>query len=218
MQMDTRSILCFRTIAWFGKRLWRALLLCFFLLQPPFPASAAPFGEYEVKAGFLFNFMNFVSWANAPGDAAGHMVLVVFDTGSVGKTIADALATESVQGKPLKVLLTNQPADAKKGHLVFIPASYAGEPAKILQAVHGLPVLTVGEDDNFIASGGMVNFVRQGAKIRFEVNPRAAQQAGLKISSQLLKLAIITDRSHSQDPPPQSGQLAINLTIPGRQP
>lgn len=176
---------------------WWLVLCLLSLLLYVAPVRAAQFGEYEIKAGFLYNFLNFVSWSEAPEGAASQMMLVIFDTGTVGKAIADTLATESVRGKPLKIIRTTQPAEARKGHLVFIPATYPGEPDKIFQAVQGRPVLTVGESDTFIASGGMINFVRQGAKIRFEINPRAAQNAGLKISSQLLRLAIITDSPHS---------------------
>lgn len=175
------------------------VVLCLLLLLPCATlVRAAQFGEYELKAGFLFNFLNFVSWSEAPEGAATQMVLVVFDTGAVGKVIADTLATETVHGKPVKIILASQPAEARKGHLVFIPATYSGELDKVFQAVQGRPVLTVGESNSFIAAGGMINFVRQGAKVRFEINPRAANSAGLKISSRLLRLAIITDSPHSR--------------------
>jgi hypothetical protein len=51
-------------------------------------------------------------------------------------------------------------------------------------------VLTVGEADNFTASGGIISFVREGNKIRFQINEQAAHDARLKISSKLLSLAV----------------------------
>lgn len=192
-----------------GKR-WLALFLPLLALLP-LPANAGQFGEYEIKAGFLYNFMNFVNWSEAPEGAGNQMVVVVFDTGATGQTIAAVLAAESVQGRAIRVIQTTQPADARKAHLLFVPAAYGGDPVKILQAIHGRPVLTVGESPSFIAAGGMINFVRQGTKIRFEINPRAAQEAGLRISSQLLRLAIIADGPHSQERPrdsPESARLA----------
>lgn len=178
------------------RRLGWWLVLCFLCLLPcATPLSAGQFGEYEIKAGFLYKFFSFVNWSEAPDSA--QMVLVVFDTGAAGKTIGDTLAAESVHGKPLKVVQTTQVAEAKKGHILFIPATFAGDLDKVLKALQGRPVLTVGENSSFIAAGGMINFVRQGTRIRFEINPRAAQEAGLKISSQLLRLAIITEGPHS---------------------
>lgn len=197
MQMKTPIFRQPGTDARHGGHLWIALLLLLLLPTVSSVVRAAQFGEYEIKAGFLYNFLNFVSWAETPDSASAQMVLVILDTGAAGKAIADTLAAETVHGKSLRIIQTTQPADARTAHLLFIPASYSGPLDKVFQAVQGRPVLTVGESSTFIAAGGMINFVRQGAKVRFEINPRAAQAAGLRISSQLLKLAIITEAPHS---------------------
>jgi hypothetical protein len=53
------------------------------------------------------------------------------------------------------------------------------------------PVLTVSEDGGFIQHGGMINFYRDGTKVRFEINPEAAEKKGLKLGSELLSLGKI---------------------------
>jgi hypothetical protein len=58
-------------------------------------------------------------------------------------------------------------------------------------------VLTVGDTDGFAQRGGAINFTLQARKVRFEINPAAAEQAGLKMSSQLLKLATLVSRPRS---------------------
>ena len=58
-----------------------------------------------------------------------------------------------------------------------------------LERLQGLPVLTVGDSEQFAQQGGMIGFSLQDNKVRFEINLGAAQQAGLKISSRLLTLA-----------------------------
>jgi len=50
-------------------------------------------------------------------------------------------------------------------------------------------VLTVGESTDFIAQGGIINFVRDAGMIRFEIDQGAATRVGLHISSRLLRLA-----------------------------
>jgi len=50
-------------------------------------------------------------------------------------------------------------------------------------------MLTVGEGDDFPAAGGVIGLVIEDNKVRFDVNLEAAERAGLKISSKLLKLA-----------------------------
>ena len=71
-----------------------------------------------------------------------------------------------------------------------VPSSIlAGQPW--IDAAAGLPVLTVGEADNFTRDGGIISFYAQGTKIRFEINKQVAENAGLRISSRLLRLARI---------------------------
>lgn len=182
--------------------LCQTLLLLFSLLLPT-PQSAHAAGavtEYEVKAGFLFNFFNFITLP--AGAVAPHpLLLVVLDTGPIGATIAEALADETVQGHPLRVLRSQNPDDALKADMLFVPATYPGKPAAILSALSGHPVITVGESPDFLGAGGIINFVRHDSKIRLEINPQAAHRAGLKISSQLLRLAIIKAEPSPQNRP-----------------
>ena len=49
----------------------------------------------------------------------------------------------------------------------------------------------VAEVPGFARSGGIINFTIKEDKVRFEINPAAAQRANLTISSQLLRLATI---------------------------
>jgi hypothetical protein len=51
-------------------------------------------------------------------------------------------------------------------------------------------ILTISDVDSFIEVGGIVQFVTVGRKIKFKINNKSAQKAGIKISSKLLRLAI----------------------------
>ncbi len=63
------------------------------------------------------------------------------------------------------------------------------EPEVIANSLGAASILTVGEASGFASRGLMVNFVTAASKVRFEINEKAAQRAGLKISSKLLRLA-----------------------------
>jgi hypothetical protein len=55
--------------------------------------------------------------------------------------------------------------------------------------VAGLPVLTVGEHEEFLTDGGMIRLFVEDNKVRFSINQKAADAAGILISSRLLRLA-----------------------------
>jgi len=75
--------------------------------------------------------------------------------------------------------------------VAFVSASERGRLPRILQAVRGSSVLLVGDSPGFAAAGGMIQFQTQDNRIRFSINPDAAERAGLRLSSQLLSLATI---------------------------
>jgi hypothetical protein len=62
---------------------------------------------------------------------------------------------------------------------------------EILEAIQGTAILTVGQSEQFTALDGMITFRMEADKVRFEINQDSAEQAGIKISAQLLKLATV---------------------------
>ena len=61
---------------------------------------------------------------------------------------------------------------------------------QILQDLQNAPVLTVADTGGFLDHGGIINFVLEGSKVRFEISQEAAERAGIKISSKLMRLAV----------------------------
>jgi len=104
----------------------------------------------------------------------------------------DAIVRErKVNGRELVVKIITSPDEAAAAHLLFVGADEEARLAGKMESLQKAGVLTVGESPRFIASGGIINFTLETDKVRFQINPLAGQQAGLKISAQLLKLAMI---------------------------
>lgn len=155
-------------------------------LALPLPASASP--EYQAKAAFLFNFGKFVQWPDA-AFGEGEMRLCVLGADPFGAAL-DGIEGKQVRGQKL-VVLRGPGVDPRRCHILFIARSEDGRLDAILQAVGRSSVLTVGESEDFARRGGVVNFKIVDGKIRFEINPEAAKQAGLRISAKLLQLATV---------------------------
>jgi hypothetical protein len=80
--------------------------------------------------------------------------------------------------------------EATNCQVFFVGALPKEKVPQLLSDLGTAKVLTVGETDHFIDLGGMINFVKESNKIRFQINETAAKNAGLKISSKLLSLAV----------------------------
>jgi hypothetical protein len=152
------------------------------LLRPLCQAEGGDRLEYQVKAAFLFNFLKFVEWPPAAGDAP--LVIGVLGHDPFEGVLEDTVRGKVVSGRRVEVRRYVRPADVKDCNILFIGrADYerVGTPVQ-----PGL--LTVGESPGFLKSGGMVNFYLDGDRVHFEIRPEVAHAAGLRLSSQLLKL------------------------------
>jgi hypothetical protein len=153
-------------------------------------ATGAPL-EYEVKAAFLFRFAQFVEWP--PDTFKGTSEPFTYCT--IGEDPFHGALERTLNGKTvgqraLRVEHLNGAGEIGECQVLFIGGADDKKQIKEALASAGtLPILTVGEADQFAKNGGAIGFCTEDSKIRFEVNLDAAGKAGLKISAKLLALA-----------------------------
>ena len=158
------------------------------------PASASSV-EYRVKIAFLYNFTKFVEWP-----ATGEKPTQPFQIGILGEDVfgdeIGGLAGKSVGNRRLRVQRYPSWDDrAASCDILFIAGSQEQQLTEIIRRLDGAPVLTVGDTDGYASRGVMINFFMENNKVRFEINPEQADRAGFKISSRLLKLAVVVNHS-----------------------
>jgi hypothetical protein len=181
-------------------------LSCVLLLSTSVRGTSAPSAreqpalEYQVKAAFLYNFAKFVEWPPQKAGAADSPLII----GILGKDPFAGALEAAVEGKKfnqhaLVVRHVSSPAEARACHLLFISRSEDNRLPAIVKELSDSPVLTIGESDKFIARGGMINFIMVDNKVRFEINPEAAGEAGLRISSKLLHVARVVTNQETAD-------------------
>ncbi len=166
------------------RRAFVALLVIATSFAPAWPQASS---EPAVKAGFVYNFAKFTEWP--PGAFNGPQVGVCLIGADPLGAVTTLLDGRPLQGRTIAVRRQVRGDDIKTCSIVFITEVDERRQAEALRAVHGLPVLTVGDADGFIDAGGQIGLVAVDNRIQFEVNLEIAYRAGLKINSQLLKLA-----------------------------
>jgi hypothetical protein len=151
--------------------------------------------EYEVKAAFIYNFAKYTHWPEASTpETKKPFVIGVIGKDPFGHALDDAMRGQSLQGRAISVRRFNQVEDVADCDILFVSSSEKNNLQKIFEVLHKSPVLTIGEIDQFAARGGMINLTTEEKRVRFEINVDAAERAGLKPGSQLLRLArIVTD-------------------------
>ena len=147
--------------------------------------------EYQVKAAFLYNFAKFVEWPKSvDAGASKQLVLGILGKDPFGEDIK-TIQDKRVKDRTLQVIRAEHLEELGNCDILFIGASMKGQLDSTLKELDGKPVLTVSDTRGFAQQGVMINLFTINNKIRFEINLQAVEQSGLKISSQLLKLATL---------------------------
>lgn len=175
-------------------------LMAFFILtmgsNRGFPAEPS-FTEYQVKAGFLFNFVKYVAWPpEAFTEVATPITIGIVGKDKFGEDLRKAVEGKSFADRKIVVRQFANDSDFSKCHILFVSASEKKHLGEILDKIKTLPVLTVGEAEGFLESGGIIKFTKKQDKIRLEIDLNAARHAQLQISSKLLAVADVVRGKH----------------------
>jgi hypothetical protein len=164
----------------------------------------------QLKAAFVYNFIKFVEWPDEKNVDSDKPITI----GIIGSwdfvQAFEPIKHKKVKGRDISIKyfagyerLVKSPesddpiwqqkiAALKTCDVLLLckcNTAHIGDPAEIIKALGSSSVLTVGETACFLESGGMINFLMEGTKVRFEINNASAKQAKLRIRSQLLRLA-----------------------------
>ena len=183
------------------KLIHLCLPMLYLLIGVGLPADicAGTVEEYSVKAALAFNFARFTDWPpETLVDSPKTLNICIFGDNAVLEAFAD-VEGKRVKGRRIVLKRVRSMRKSVDCELFFVSGSPRELLPKIFAAVEGKPVLTIGEMAGFTEAGGIINLVKTEKRIRFEVNLKAAQRAGLKISSRILKLATIVGGSHGEE-------------------
>ncbi len=188
-------------MTWLGsKRGARGVLpLGFSLVLVLIIASAAPAQEIDedhFKAAFLFNVAQFVEWPPTAFAGSGDPIIgCILGESSLGGLLEGAAINNLVGGRKFVVRRISDVQQSTGCHILFVSSSQQKHWLSILDGTKSKGVLTVGEMEGFAARGGVVNFKREGNRIRIQINLEAAEDEKLRISSKLLSLSQIVKRA-----------------------
>lgn len=151
--------------------------------------------ESQVKAAYIYNFTKFVYWNPAESNIKSDPVIIyVLGTDPVGNLLDD-FSKKQAEGQSIIVKkIKKEFTDIANCNLLFISQIEKVRLPAILKQLDGTNVLTVSDIPGFTRQGGMIGFFIQNDKVKIEINLKAVNKAGLKISAKLLEVAkIVSD-------------------------
>ncbi|MGB6687241.1 MAG: YfiR family protein [Terracidiphilus sp.] len=185
-----------------GRGAGRTLLACIMLLflatsgasGADAVAQASRPNEYQVQAAYLYNFGKFVKWPPvALANQSGAFTICVLGQDPFGSVLESTLAGQTLGGKPVAIKRLAKAQDAAECHILSLSAAQR-DLKETLAAIDDSSVLTVSDMPDFSKRGGMIQFILDGDRVRFEINLESAERSHLVFPSELLKVAAAVRR------------------------
>jgi hypothetical protein len=184
-------------LRWYVQNGIVPLLVIFLLLSRGNCSVPQTLSEYQIKAGYLFNFTRFVEWPEkAFATTTSPIMICIVGNTPLTNTLSDTVVGKVVNGRAVSIKPVKATDELRGCNLVFVSAAQVGGIERILRRAKDMSVLSVGEAPNFAQSGGMINFFVQDNKVKLELNLDAAARANLKISAKLIAVSrLVSTRS-----------------------
>lgn len=173
-------------------RIFGLIILIFFL---NISSEAQPFfylekevKEYDLKAVFIYNFIRYFDWQDF--EDKDFFEICILGKSDILDPLKKIAKEKFALGKPIKIRNIETLEEIGNPQILFISKYSNFEIQKILEKVKNFKVLTVGEEEGLCYKGVSINFVIREENLKFEINEKSLREAGIKPSSQILKLAV----------------------------
>lgn len=165
------------------KRL-AGLLLALSTVLPSSVSFGEVASESQLKAAYLIHFLKYIEWPAAKST----VTICLFGRDSLGPYLAP-YEGRSIAGKELRIRRINSPDQLADCQELFVPDTEDARFAAILRWTDKQAILTVSDGEHFARDGGSISLIRQDGRLQFDINAEAMGRAGLKPSSQMMRLA-----------------------------
>jgi hypothetical protein len=158
--------------------------------MPSIAVPAQEANEQLLKVAFIYNFAKFTTWPDSVfADAKAPITFCVIGKHEFGNAF-DSVQGKSVGGRTVVVKYLSAYRDKDDCQVVYVAPSEKARLLKIVSTSKEVHALTISDLDGFGESCGIIRMVRgTDDRIGFEINVKAAEESGLKLSSKLLNLA-----------------------------
>ena len=160
------------------------------LLQPASAGANNHSVELHIEAAYLLHFVRYVYWPNpSPAAASSPVILGVLGHDPIVEVLESTVSGKTVGNRPIRIRLIASAEQIEPCDILFVPQSETKQMPAVLSAVSGRPILTVSDMERFSNEGGMIEFLLVDDTVRFAINNAAAEKAGLRLASELLRVA-----------------------------
>jgi hypothetical protein len=145
--------------------------------------------DYRFHSVFMYNFTKYIQWPSSA--QSGDFVIGVIGNCPIQGELEKMATNKTVGSQKIVVKKFKNVSELSNCQMLFIPSADSRDFEAALEKLRGKSTLILTEKDGLGQKGSGINFVLIDGKWRFELNENATGSAGLKVSKELSKLAIL---------------------------
>jgi hypothetical protein len=154
------------------------------------PPAGAP-SEAQVKAAIIVGLARATEWLGETNRAADRELRIgILGRDTFGEEATSLFRNPSRSGGRKVTFSVVNDDEARSCHALFIPRTERRRAREQIERLKNLPVLTIGESDEFLEQNGMVNLVVKEGAMKFEINLAPVKAANLRIPAKVLGSAL----------------------------
>ncbi len=145
--------------------------------------------EYRIKAAYLYNLSKFITWPDENSQDKSTPVTICIYGYNPFDQYLDKLRERTVKGRPIDIRYLDEQQSIGNCQMLFISQHNTTVPALLTKGPPYPPILTVSDDEDFVARGGLISLVTVNNNVQLSINLSRARLAGFIISANLLEMA-----------------------------
>nr|NQU92193.1 YfiR family protein [Bacteroidota bacterium] len=152
--------------------------------------SVGTFAQGEkLQTVFIYNFTKHIEWPE--NMRSGDFIIGVIGNSPIIEELETLAKSRKVGSQPIMVKKYRTSDEIGSCHIIYVPTGRSGDIGSILNRIKGYSTLVITDKEGMASAGAAINFVVDGSKQKFELKKTNATKYGLKVSSDLERLAIL---------------------------
>lgn len=147
--------------------------------------------EYQLKAGFISNFLRFISWPDDVfTDNKSEIVICVVGSNPFGSAL-EVVAKKTVGLRKVSVIYTDSPTSIPPCHLLYVSQSMIKNLDSIIFGIGNRAIVTVSDINGFASMDGSIEFVLKNNRLSFIINNSVLKKRNITARASMLNLAAL---------------------------
>jgi hypothetical protein len=142
----------------------------------------------KFKALFMYNFTKYIEWPSAVRQ--GDFIIAILGTSPMAKELEIIAGKQKVGSQNIQVKTFNSVEEIDNCQILYIPNSRSASLAQILEKLSGKSVLLVTDKEGLASQGACINYIKDGDRIKYELNRKNIEKRGMVVNSALVTLGI----------------------------